>query len=100
MGMSTIRDVRAIIAFLAAPQVDIAFTLEDAFGGADRVAYRLFGQGTIELPDSSPLLAGPVGRVDQSPILGNRLHLEYRTTGIFRLVGGRLVERWGPVVIS
>lgn len=99
-GMSTIRDVRAIIEFLARPEVDIVFHLEDVFGTGDRVGYRLFGQGTIELPEGSPLVGGPLGRVDANPVLGNRLHVEYRSTGVFRLAAGRLVERWGPVVIS
>jgi hypothetical protein len=99
----TTRDVQVVIDFLAQDSVDIAFVLEDVFGTDDRVGYRLFGEGTLALAPSSGLLR-PGGEPEASApisgsghLVGNRLHVEYLSIGIFKVAASRLAERWGPV---
>ena len=56
----TIADLTALVDLLAQPGVDVHFTLEDVFAGPhDRVAYRLFGEGTVPLVDTQPANGHP-----------------------------------------
>lgn len=100
----TTRDLRVVIEFLAQESVDIAFHLEDVFGCEDRVGYRLYGEGTMALAIGSQLLraaarGGPEVRAwsGAGGLVGNRLHVEYQSVGIFRVAGPRLAERWGTI---
>lgn len=104
----TTRDVQVVIEFLAQASVDIAFHLADLFGSDDRVGYRLYGEGTMALAPGSELLRsayerGPRARAsltESGQLVGGRLHVEYRSVGIFRVTGGRLAERWGPIRVG
>lgn len=117
----TIRDLRSVVKILRSPLVNLAFVLEDVIPGSDRLAYRLFGQGTIQL-SSEPLtmlagrhkaptvvrsvdLPGVKLRVKASgwepgKILGDRLTVVYSCVGIFELSGSRFSARWGPEVLD
>jgi hypothetical protein len=120
-------NLRAVVSLLASPVLDMAFVLEDAFDVEDRVAYRLFGEGTVALaqadsrqgPDSIGHVGGlwrsadarKVGLADtrlsiktsgwpEGKILGNRVAVMYSCVGIFRVVGNQFAERWGPEVVE
>ena len=116
--------VRQLCAFLSLDIVDIAFTLEDSFGESDRVAYQMFGEGTVriavptseEFHDSpnrvvsddaaSPANLGHHGQTAQqsSPeapnrLLGDKLHVQYHSVGIFRIRDDCLIQRHGPILL-
>jgi hypothetical protein len=120
-------NLRALVKLLASPVIDMAFVLEDVFEVEDRVAYRLFGEGTVALaqggsrqgPDSIGEVGGlwrsadarKLGLTDtrlsiktsgwpEGKILGNRVTVMYSCVGIFRVVGNQLAERWGPEVVE
>ena len=119
-----IREIYALIQFLLHPGVDFNFKLEDAFSSGNQVAYRLFGQGTIELvgpDDESP--ASRVGgsgtsvgtrKVDvlgatlaiepdgmsEGTILGDRYQVLVSRVGIFSVAAGRLAQHWGRATIQ
>lgn len=84
--------LRAIATFLASETVDVAFTLEDAFAVEDRLAYRLFGEGTVGLARQSSGLGS-------EPSLTDAVHITYQSVGMFRLQRGKLAERWGHVFV-
>jgi hypothetical protein len=98
-SFGSIRHVESLVEFLAQPTVDIAFVLEDLFGAGGRVGYRLFGQGTISLSPEGLALGESRPGLPEGKLLGNRLAMEYSSTGIFGVEGGRIVERWGLVVL-
>jgi hypothetical protein len=104
----------------------MGFVLEDAFEADGRVAYRLFGEGTVALaptePMHSPVTVPPPGAGGQAPtrrfdlvdtrlsirtvgwpegkILSNRAVVLYSCVGIFRVLGSQFAERWGPEVVE
>jgi hypothetical protein len=114
-----IDDIEAQVRLLAGDGVDIRFTLEECFsGGEGRVAYRLFGEGTVpvmstgdhrsttdkrkvrKLGIAGTRLAfegvdGPGGR-----IINDQLHVLYRCVGMFSIIQDRLAERWGAVNVT
>jgi hypothetical protein len=116
----TIDDLRRVVQLLASPLVNLAFVLEEVIPGKDRLAYRLFGEGTIQL--SAEPLTTRVGRNgsasvrvldlpgvrlrvkasgwDSGKILGDRLMVLYSCVGIFELSGSRFAARWGPEVLE
>jgi hypothetical protein len=80
-----IDDFRSLVRWIASDDVDLTFHLEDAFATDLRIAYRIFGAGTICGGGG----AGPVRNVT------------YEAVGIFRASPEpRLAERWGPVVVE
>jgi hypothetical protein len=120
-------NLRAEVKLLASPVLDMAFVLEDVFAVEDRVAYRLFGEGTVALAEAGSRQgshsidhvgglwhsagARKVGLTDtrlsiktsgwpEGKILGNRVAVMYSCVGIFRIVGNQLAERWGPEVVE
>jgi hypothetical protein len=122
-GFGTVRDVRAMVDFLSLPAVDCWFSLEDAFTSDDRIGYRLFGEGTVEVSRLSRALesrSGPQSRNNEmrhltapgtstvlstlgSPdgqFVGNRFHITYSCVGVYHVRSGRLAERWGPVLLG
>jgi hypothetical protein len=68
---------------------DMHFVLEDAFGAASRLGYRLFGEGVMQV--------GFVGLDMKRPHL---IHFQVTAVGIFEVRDGRLSQRWGPVLIT
>lgn len=123
----TIADLRTVVHLLASPVLDMGFVLEEAFEVEGRVAYRLFGEGTVALAPTEPL-EGPVsvratpGATDytaprrfdlvdtrlsirsmgwpEGKILRNRAIVMYSCVGMFRVLGSKLAERWGPEVVE
>jgi hypothetical protein len=116
----TFDDLKKLVALLASPLINLAFALEEVIPGKDRVAYRLFGEGTIRL-STEPLTmrvgrnsSGPVRTLDlpgvklrvkasgwdSGKILGDSLMVIYSCVGIFELSGSRFSARWGPEVIE
>ena len=118
--------VHALCVFLATPEIDIHFTIEDLFGEEDRVAYRLFGEGLlpaeVQNENGSPPQSqheAPVGGIirnrrigtfavltrdqrDQlsrsGKIVGSRLHVEYRSVGFFLIKDSLLFQRYGMIL--
>lgn len=125
-GPSSIDHVEKQVEILGSPGTDIAFTLEDWFeGGDNRTAYRLFGEGTVPLvggdltgpEEARDLNQEPIPRVKKLAIpgsrlqftgvmpgdprmVGDRLHVRYRTVGIFRTAQGQFIERWGEILVD
>ncbi len=120
-------DLRTVVNLLASPVLDMGFVLEDLFEVEGRVAYRMFGQGTVALSPSGAHHDGEslshVGDAWKSPtersfdfadarlgikafgwpegkILGDRAVVRYSCVGIFRVLGSQLAERWGPEVVE
>ena len=102
-----VSDIQLLVNLLDQPGVDFVFTLEDVFESADRVAYRIFGEGTVPVAnldiesqtgdlnlDGSRLQFSELS-LDTGMIGDDRLHVTYRSVGIFRVGTGQLVERWG-----
>jgi len=119
--IGNIHDVEAQLKVLGAPGVDIHFTLEDWFeGSAERIAYRLFGEGTVPLLASdghtselTPVanrvrklgiegskLAVSYSEAQNGFVTGDRLQITFRTVGIFRGREDKLVERWGQAQVG
>jgi hypothetical protein len=123
----SIADLRAVVNLLASPVLDMGFVLEDAFEVGGRVAYRLFGSGTVELAPTAPVhepslaSGGPGGRYpmgarkfgladtrlsirtsgwSEGKILNDRVVVMYSCVGMFRVLGSQFVERWGPEVVE
>jgi hypothetical protein len=101
---STRSDLVQLVRFLGHPSVDIRFHLEDAFQVNDRIAYRLFGAGTLSIRDLLPqatsedidsIARGGRQNLPQGKILGESVQVDYQCTGIFRIHEGRMIERWG-----
>src|SRR6185437_5348103 len=75
-----------LVEFLAQPTVDIAFSIEDMFAEGEKVACRIFGEGTITLnaeettgPEHESLRA-------RGNLLGrSMLHCRYNSVSIFRI---------------
>jgi hypothetical protein len=96
-GAQGLMYIRSLVEFLANEDVDVSFVLEDVVSSRGKFAYRLFGQGTITVPDN---FAGSIpqgGPLNSPKVVGGRLYVEYRSVGIFRVVRGKLVERWGSI---
>jgi len=124
----SVADLRAVVNLLASPVLDMGFIVEDLFEVEGRVAYRLFGQGTVALTPNAaqpaPDALRPVGGARNSntterkfdfvdsrlgittagwpegKILGDRAVVRYSCVGIFHVLGGQLAERWGPEVVE
>jgi SnoaL-like domain len=118
----TLADLRDVVSLLASPVLDMSFSLEDVITADDRVAYRLFGQGTVGLVPKAENTAyaglwGPPSEsrhIDvadsrlsirssgwsEGKILGDQAVVMYSCVGIFKLSGTRFVERWGPEVVE
>lgn len=118
----TIADLRAVVNLLASPVLDMGFVLEDVFEAEGRVAYRLFGEGTVALapieptngsvaPDAAQAATRRFDLVDtrlsirtlgwpEGKILMNRAVVMYSCVGIFRVLGSQFAERWGPEVVE
>ncbi len=114
-----IQDVESQVRLLARDGVDIRFTLEECFSGANgRVAYRLFGEGTVPLTKTE-VQRGPTDsrRVRKlgiagtrlafegdngpgGPVINDQLHFVYRCVGMFSVAQDRLAERWGVVHVT
>ena len=113
--------IRALCGFLRSDDVDVYFTLEDMFGIPGKIAYQLFGEGlvTVDSPTEPPVESGrhstspsvvptfnPFSVMQASTLakggrlLKNKLHVQYRSIGIFRIGNRRLVERRGQIVVS
>ena len=109
-------NLEMMLQFLATPDVDFQFTLEDSIVSAnqDRIAYRLFGQGIIRIPDAAEQSADPISQsgtirpaqneanrgtdgvvIPADKLLGTMLSVEYCCTGFFRIEDRRISERWG-----
>lgn len=115
-GLGGIQGIHTLMAFLSQPGVDFRFVLEDAFGDEDRVAYRLFGEGQINLVDSVAEAGGDASdrlrRLDGSTlvlqstgapigtVVGNRYQVVLRRVGIYRIAGSRFAEHWGQLRIA
>ncbi len=118
-------DLKWAVRFLAAPDTDVHFILEDVISTGRAVAYRLFGQGSFTLRDlGTYAVNGPARREAMEPWLRKpeepppitqdptykaiagtrsdraRVSLTLETVGWFRLRSGRFVERWGPYILS
>jgi hypothetical protein len=113
--------MKHLIGYLSQSEIDIAFTLLDSFTTRDRIALRLFGEGTAQVempvrfpdkPEEDPIsedtarpgrrrsLASVVAAGRQSgQILGSTIHMEYQCTSIFHCQDDRLTDRWGIVHI-
>ena len=123
----SVADLRAVVNLLASPVLDMGFIVEDLFEVEGRVAYRLFGQGTVALtpnaaqpaPDalrpvggarnstrrSASLISSILGsasrrQAGRREVLGDRAVVRYSCVGIFHVLGGQLAERWGPEVVE
>ena len=100
----TVQDIINLVGLLQSESVDFFFHVEDVFQAGDRIAYRLFGEGTVLLPESAvpdgvrPGADGPGSSGGR--VIGNRLHLSYTGVGIFRIAGDRLTDRWGIQAFS
>ena len=120
--------VKKLCTFLSSEFVDISFTLEEAFGRPDRIAYQLFGEGTIAtnvaiessvdknestaidvrgsetgrrtptfvkvLPDQRTRL------MESGRVIGDRLHVEYHSVGIFQIKNGQFTQRRGQIIVK
>lgn len=113
-----VQHMRLLIDFLSQPNVDLAFTVLDVFGTDDRSALRVFGEGTIHLPErltdinssGSSVETPPIGAgsrtqlggigLQTGKILGNSLHMAYSCTCIFGVRDGFILDRWGHVQIQ
>ena len=111
-GLGTVRDVETLVRYLDQPNVDLFFTIEEAFGVRDSVAVRIFGEGTAAKwqPSSSwrgnalrsdrlADISGVAGSSDEGelmePTSNSMQHLLMDTTQIIHIEGGRILEKWG-----
>jgi len=107
--------LRELVSFLSSPTVDLSFSLEDTFGSGDRIAYRLFGEGTVRVFNGSKIssIASElnVPRYDYGRLkwiqphvrgstLGDRCHMIFGSIGIFRVSGKHLAEHWERMFIE
>jgi len=120
--------IKNLCAFLSSEYVDISFTLEEAFGQPDRIAYQLFGEGTIatdvafessaETNESVAIDITGSGTSRRTPtfirvlpnqrttlmetgrLIGDRLHVEYHSVGIFRIGNGQFTQRRGQIIVK
>jgi hypothetical protein len=102
-------DVVRLCNALREPSVDVLFSIEDVFCSEDRIAYRVFGSGTVALAEERLVSASST----QSRLLGAggpfiqaapgllTLPFQLQVTGIFRVSTDRLlIERWGQARVG
>jgi hypothetical protein len=110
--------VKRLVDILSESPVDIHFTLEDVISVDNKVAYRLFGEGTVDLVDS----LNPISNSERTPvkklaianthlafsdtgsdtrmILRDKINVTYSCVGILQCRAGAFVDRWGIEYVS
>jgi hypothetical protein len=107
----TITDLEKFIQFLDSPLTDFHFVVEDTFAHRDRVAVRLFGEGTMARLQPPVVISsegngrGSTGasmvqtsHAELTPdrqVLG-MVHVVMDSTQVWRLRNSRIEEKWGP----
>ena len=117
-AIGTIDDLKKSVCFLSFSEIDFHFTLEDLFSVGNKVAYRLFGDGTLKVVvDGNANMDARnenssisrfrfsaseqwVGSLPLGSLLGNSLHVAYDCSGIFHVQEGKLATHWGTAKIS
>lgn len=79
--------------FLSSEDVDLAFVLEESAAEGPLVAARIFGEGRVAGPLAGQLV--PPGRFSAAAV-----QVVVSTVSLFRVAGGLLVSRWGPVSLE
>jgi predicted SnoaL-like aldol condensation-catalyzing enzyme len=89
--------IHSFIQILSQDHFDVWFTLEDALAEGDRIAYRLFGEGTGLLPPTValPLQWRQFFTHERNLRDSTKRHLLIEGIGIYRVAHGRLREHWG-----
>lgn len=96
--IGSVEDVYGLVRFLSNDTVDMHFVLERAFASSDHVAYRIFGQGFINMHEQVGEAANNARSVDAAEMSILRdMHIVYHSTGMFKVKEGKLRERWGVI---
>ncbi len=126
LGRDDIDGLFALSGFLSQPEIDFQFIIEDVFAVSGRIAYRMYGQGSIKIDDAADgrngneILPGLPGRFGtlrrlkvsgaemavstrgfhEGTVLGGRYLVMVSRIGIYKVVDNKLAEHWGTAVIS
>jgi hypothetical protein len=105
-------DVLKLGHFLSRPEVDVKFNLEELFESNDRIAYRLYGEGTVKVDSVRKTGEAPhavdtrvfrsvADALEMEHDAGkSMLHSIYQCTGIFLVENEMLVARWGVATLT
>jgi hypothetical protein len=128
--VGSLEGLRSMVRVLRSDMLDIGFSLTEMIKADGRIAYRIFGEGAVRTLVGTGYGATPVNSLvattgspnverpaptalakqgtavlsnilkEPARILGDRVHIEIESIGIFHIRNGHFVERWGPWLVA